>query len=97
MQYLVLVSRNAVAPKEPPTAAEREAESEFVRHLHAEGMVRQIWLRDGGAVILAEAADAQSLEQTFATLPLVQSGFLDAPTVIRLQPYPGFGPRGPLG
>jgi len=92
MQFLVQVSRASPAPKEPPTAAEREAESEVIRHLYLDGVVRQIWLRDGGAVILAEGGDAQSLEQAFSALPLVKSGFLQAPAVIALKPYPGFGP-----
>ncbi len=50
-------------------------------------------MRDGGAVILAEGEDAQPLEREFSALPLVKSGFLQAPTVIALKPYPGFGPR----
>ncbi|WP_133303020.1 hypothetical protein [Cupriavidus lacunae] len=94
MQFLVQVSRNPQGPETPPTPAEREVESETIRHLYRDGVVRQIWLRDGGAVILAEGSDAQAVGQIFTTLPLVQSGFLDSPTVIALKPYTGFGPRG---
>lgn len=94
MQFLVLVSRTTPAPQDPPTATEREAESEVIRHLYLDGIVRQIWLRgDGGAAILAESGDAQSLVEAFSTLPLVKSGFLQAPQVIALKPYSGFGPR----
>jgi len=94
MQFLVLVSRNPQGPEDLPTPAEREAEFETIRHLYQDGVVRQIWLRDGGAVILAEGSNAESLEKTLGTLPLVQSGFLQSPTVIALKPYAGFGPRG---
>lgn len=93
MQYLVLVSRSSPPPNETPTAAERQAEQEVIRNLYVDGVVRQIWLRDGGAVILAEGDSAPALERTFSALPLVKSGFLQTPTVIALKPYPGFGPQ----
>ncbi|MGO4329496.1 hypothetical protein AB4Z48_30780 [Cupriavidus sp. 2TAF22] len=94
MQFLVLVARTSPIPEDIPTLAEREAESEVIRHLYLDGVVRQIWLRgDGGACIIAESDDAQSLERSFSALPLVKSGFLQAPTVIALKPYSGFGPR----
>ncbi|CAG9183043.1 hypothetical protein [Cupriavidus pampae] len=94
MQFLVLVSRTSPAPQNPPTAADREAESEVIRHLYVDGVVRQIWLRgDGGAAVLAEADDAERLVRAFSALPLVKSGFLQPPQVIELKPYSGFGPR----
>ncbi|MGO4304283.1 hypothetical protein [Cupriavidus sp. RAF12] len=94
MQYLALVSRTTPSPPDAPTPETREAESEFIRHFYLDGVVRQIWLRgDGGACILAESKDAQSLDAVFSALPLVKSGFLQPPTVIALKPYSGFGPR----
>ncbi len=94
MQFLVLISRTSPIPATAPTPSQREAESEVIRGLYLEGIVRQIWLRgDGGACIIAESDDAQSLAHTFGALPLVQSGFLQPPTVIALKPYAGFGPR----
>ncbi|MEM5432690.1 hypothetical protein [Cupriavidus oxalaticus] len=96
MQFLVLVSLAVPAPRQAPTRDEREAESEVIRHLYADSIVRQIWLRgDGGACIVAESDDAESLRTRFSNLPLVKSGFLEPPKVIALKPYAGFGPTQP--
>ncbi len=93
MQFLVLVLIAVPAPQHAPTRDEREAESEVIRHLYVAGVVRQIWLRgDGGACIIAESDDAETLRTKFSNLPLVQSGFLQPPKVIALKPYAGFGP-----
>lgn len=94
MQFLVLVSLTAPTPKDAPTQEEREAESEVIRKLYRDGIVRQIWLRgDGGACIIAESDAPQTLESIFSALPLVKSGFLQPPRVIALKAYSGFGPR----
>jgi hypothetical protein len=94
MQFLVLISRTSPTPDKFPKPAEREAESEAIRRLYLDGVVTQIWLRgDGGACLIADGSDAQSLERTFSALPLVRSGFLQPPTAIALKPYSGFGPR----
>lgn len=93
MQFLVLVSLAVPTPQQTPTRQEREPESEVIRHLYVDSVVRQIWLRgDGGACIVAESEDAETLSAKFSTLPLVKSGYLQPPKVIALKPYAGFGP-----
>ena len=97
MQFLVLASRATPSAAPTPTADEREAEFEVIRSLYAAGVVQQIWLRDGGACMIAESASSETLSAQLATLPLVQSGYLQTPTVIALKPYAGFGPRSAAG
>lgn len=93
MQFLVLVSLAVPPRQQTPTREEREAESEVIRHLYVDSVVRQIWLRgDGGACIIAESEDAETLRTRFSALPLVKSGYLQPPQVIALKPYAGFGP-----
>jgi hypothetical protein len=88
----VLFSRSEVGP--PPSPEEREQETELIRQLYAEGIARQMWLRaEGGACMIAESADAESLAARVAELPLVRSGFLETPRISALKPYAGFGPR----
>jgi hypothetical protein len=94
LQFLVLISRSDVPAAQPPSPEQREAESEHIRQLYAEGIVRQMWLRaEGGACMIAESQDAESLGSRLAALPLVRSGFLQAPHISALNPYPGFGPK----
>ncbi|OAJ51727.1 hypothetical protein A6V36_26500 [Paraburkholderia ginsengiterrae] len=97
MQFLVLVSLTTPTPKDAPTQEEREAESEVIRQLYRDGIVRQIWLRDdGGACIIAEGDAPQTLDAVFSALPLVRSGFLQPPRVTALKAYSGFGPKAAL-
>lgn len=71
-----------------------EAEAESVRRLYADGLVRQIWLREeGGACMIAETEDLEGLKEALSALPLVRSGFLELSKVSQLRPYSGFGPR----
>jgi muconolactone delta-isomerase len=94
MQYLVLVSRSESASSMTVLKQDIEAEAEFVRHLHADGVVRQIWLRaEGGACMIAEADHADHLRELLSSLPLVKSGYLAAPQISQLRAYSGFGPR----
>jgi muconolactone delta-isomerase len=94
MQYLVLVSRSESASSMALLKQDIEAEAEFVRHLYADGVVRQIWLRaEGGACMLAEADNLGHLQQLLASLPLVKSGYLAQPQISQLRAYSGFAPR----
>jgi muconolactone delta-isomerase len=94
MQYLVLISRSENALSMAPHKQDIEAEAEFVRQLYADGIVRQIWLKaEGGACMISEADDEDSLRQFLSALPLVKSGYLAQPQISQLRAYTGFGPR----
>ena len=94
MQYLVLLSRSDNASSFVLRKEELEAEAEFVRRLYADGTLRQVWLRaEGGACMLAESADGDSLAQVLTELPLVKLGYLSKPQLSQLRSYSGFGPR----
>jgi hypothetical protein len=96
MQFMVSVVLNPGKAATPPPKELVEAEFEAIRGHYMNGMVRQIWLRaDGsGGIILAEADTAETVEQTFAALPMVRAGVLAAPEIVPLAPYWGFAPRG---
>jgi muconolactone delta-isomerase len=72
-----------------------EAESQQVRAMFAEGVLRAIWRRQDmpGASILFEAGSEAEVRGHMATLPLAQRGMLEIVVVTGLAPYPGFGPR----
>jgi hypothetical protein len=97
MQFLVPISRVEPAPAQPPSAEDRERQSEIVRALYSVGVVRQIWLRgDGGACMIAESDRPERLAAKLTDLPLIKLGFVQMPRIIALKPYPGFGPRAGL-
>ncbi|HXB72007.1 MAG TPA: muconolactone Delta-isomerase family protein [Candidatus Acidoferrales bacterium] len=95
MQFLTLSRRRTEAFTDAQFAPFAEAESQRVRSLYAEGIIRQIWQRGDmpGACILFEAASEGEVRNALATLPLMQAGMLELLWVIPLQPYRGFGPR----
>jgi len=70
------------------------AETERVRQLYADGVVRQIRLRDDvpGACLLVEAPDLAAAQATVDALPMASSGLPES-TVLPLEPDRGFGPR----
>jgi muconolactone delta-isomerase len=94
MQFMVLFSRDPSKANETPPSELRNAEFQRVRQLYAEGLVQQVWLRGdaGGACMIAEAPNAETLAQAFSTLPLVKAGTLLAPMIVPLKPYSGFSP-----
>jgi hypothetical protein len=96
MQFMVSVVLNPEKAKAPPPKELAEAEFEAIRGHYMDGLLRQIWLRaDGsGGIILAEAESAETIAETFATLPMVRAGILQTPEVVALAPYWGFAPRG---
>lgn len=69
-------------------------ETDRVRGLYAEGVVRQIWLRDDlpGACFVIEADGHDAARAVVDALPMAASGLSEF-TVIPLRPYRGFGPR----
>ena len=69
-------------------------ETDRVRTLYAEGVVRQIWLRDDlpGACFVIEADSPAQAQATVDELPMAASGLSEF-DVIPLRPYRGFGPR----
>jgi muconolactone delta-isomerase len=96
MQFMVTVRLDPENAKAPPPKDLAEAESEVVRGLYMDGLIRQIWVHadSSGAVMIAEADSAEAAAEKFATLPLVREGILRTPEVVPLAPYWGFGPRG---
>jgi muconolactone delta-isomerase len=94
MQFLVLTERYLDQFSEADFAAVIPAETETVRGLYTDGVVRQIWLRGDtrGACVLIEAASQADAESIVSTFPLAQRKMSEF-RIIPLQPYGGFGPR----
>ncbi|MCG3752949.1 hypothetical protein FKO37_20880 [Amycolatopsis sp. Poz14] len=94
MQFMVLSRRRTETFEETDFAEVIPAETDRVRRLYLDGVVRQIWLRDDlpGACFVVEAPDESTARSTVDALPMASSGLSEF-TVIPLQPYRGFGPR----
>lgn len=94
MQFLVLSQRRLDDFTPEQFDAVIPAETDVVRNLYADGILRSIWLRDDlpGAAFILESADLAEARSTVAALPMAAGG-LSTFTVIPLQPYRGFGPR----
>ena len=75
-------------------AAVLPEETEQARRLYADGVVRNIWLREDvrGACLLLEAESLSTAQAAIATLPLAHKQMSEF-TIIPPQPYRGFGPR----
>ena len=96
MQFLVLTRRKMdLFPAETWTPELLAKESQRVRELYAEGIVRSIWRRKEtpGAAILFEATTEDEVRDAVASLPLAKQGMLEIAALTQLEPYPGFGPR----
>jgi muconolactone delta-isomerase len=94
MQFMVLSRRRTEQYTDADFDAAIPAETERVRQLYADGVVRQIWLRDDvpGACFLVEAPDEAAAQATVDALPMASAGLSEF-TVLPLKPYRGFGPR----
>jgi hypothetical protein len=94
MQFMVFSRRRTEEYGEADFDAVIPAETERVRQLYADGVVRQIWLRGDlpGACFLIEAPDEPTARATVDDLPMARSGLSEF-TVVPLSPYRGFGPR----
>jgi hypothetical protein len=94
MQFLVLSRRRTERFADGEFDAVLPAETDMVRRLYADGVVRQIWLRDdvAGAGFIIEAADDASARGIVDTLPMAATGLSEF-TLIPLRPYRGFGPQ----
>jgi len=95
MQFLSLSRRLIDAfPPEAFTPELLRRETARARELYAAGILRQIWKRGDipGASILWEAASEAEVRDAIESLPLFQAGLLEVVAVVRLEPYPGFGP-----
>lgn len=95
MQFLAISRRRIESFSEADFAALAEEESQRVRTLYAEGVIRQIWRRGDmpGACILLEADSEEMARALLATLPLAKADMLELVCVAPLLPYPGFGPH----
>lgn len=96
MQFLALTQRNLKDfTLDDYTAELLEEESQRVRQLYTEGVLRQIWRRADlpGACLLLEAANESDATAAVQSLPLAKRGMLSFQVMTQLIPYPGFGPR----
>ncbi|OZD07307.1 hypothetical protein CH275_09225 [Rhodococcus sp. 06-235-1A] len=93
MQFLVMSRRRVEQFSDEDFAAVLPEETEAVRALYADGVVRQIWLRGdvAGAAFVVEAENASVAQSTIDALPMASSGLSEF-TLIPLSPYRGFGP-----
>ncbi|MGB2719157.1 MAG: hypothetical protein WBG53_22380 [Rhodococcus sp. (in: high G+C Gram-positive bacteria)] len=93
MQFLVLSRRRVEQYSDEDFAAVLPNETDAVRTLYADGVVRQIWLRGdvAGAAFVIEAESASDAQSTIDALPMASSGLSEF-TLIPLAPYRGFGP-----
>lgn len=93
MQFLVLSRRRVEQFADADFEAVLPAETDRVRELYADGVVRQIWLRGdlAGAAFTVEADDEDAARAVVDALPMAASGLSEF-TVIPLRPYRGFAP-----
>jgi hypothetical protein len=93
---ILSISRRRVDqfPSEAFTPELLSSESNRVRQLYAEGLLRQVWKRGDtpGACILWEAPTLEDARKAAQSLPLYQAGMLELVSLLPLEPYPGFGP-----
>ncbi|MDV2477608.1 hypothetical protein F8M49_23490 [Rhodococcus zopfii] len=91
MQYLVISQRDARNFTDEDFGAVIPAETEIVRKLYGNGIIRQIWLRGDvrGACFLLEAESFEEAEATVNGLPISQRGMSEF-QIIPLRPYGGF-------
>jgi muconolactone delta-isomerase len=94
MQYFSLSRRCIDAfPPEAFTALTAR-ETQRIKELYTEGILRQIWRRADipGAAILWEAASEAEVRAALDSLPIAQAGMLEIIALVPLAPYPGFSP-----
>lgn len=91
MQFLVLSRRRTEQFTDADFDAVIPAETQRVRELYAQQVVRQIWLRGDqpGAAFVVEAADAAEAQRTVDALPMAAAGLSEF-QLIPLAPYRGF-------
>jgi hypothetical protein len=93
MQFMVLSRRRTEQFTDADFEQVIPTETDRVRTLYIDGVVRQIWLRGDlpGACFTVEAPDLDTAHATIETLPMAVSGLSEF-TIIPLNPYRGFGP-----
>lgn len=94
MQFLSL-SRRRIDAFPPEAFTQLTArETQRVKELYAEGILRQVWRRGDipGAAILWEAASEAEVRTALDSLPIAQAGMWEIIALVLLAPYPGFGP-----
>ena len=91
MQFMVTSRRRIEQYGDADFAPLIPGETARVKELHAEGIVRHIWLRaDGlGACFIVEARDLDSAREIVDGLPIARAGPSEF-TVLALRPYGGF-------
>jgi muconolactone delta-isomerase len=94
MQFMSISRRRTDAfPPEAFTPQLVAGETQRVRQLYADGILRQVWKRadTAGACILWEAGSEAEVRAAIASLPISQAGMLELVALVPLEPYPGFG------
>lgn len=91
VQFMILSRRRTEQFTDAEFGAVIPAETDRVRALYADGIVRQIWLRGdlAGACFTIEAPDADTADSIVQNLPMAVSGLSEF-TIIPLSPYRGF-------
>ena len=91
MQYLVISQRDERNFTNEDFEAVIPAETEVVRKLYGDSIIRQIWLRGDvrGACFLLEAESFEEAEAVVTGLPISQRRMSEF-QIIPLQPYGGF-------
>ncbi|HEX4394101.1 MAG TPA: muconolactone Delta-isomerase family protein [Mycobacterium sp.] len=92
MQFMVLSQRRTEKYDATDFDTVVTAETDRVRTLYAEGVVRHSWHRGdvAGACLILEVTNAEAAQAIVDSLPLGASGMAEF-TVVPLQPYRGFG------
>ncbi|MFE5790423.1 hypothetical protein [Rhodococcus erythropolis] len=91
MQYLVILQRDERNVTDEDFEAAIPAETEVVRKLYEESIIRQIWLRGDvrGACFLLEVESFEEAEVVVNGLPITQRGMSEF-QIIPLHPFGGF-------
>ncbi len=91
---MVITERFSDRFDESDFAAVIPDETQAVRRLYMDGVVRAIWLRGDtrGACFILEAESLSAAKDVVATFPLAQKEMSEF-RIIPLQPYGGFGPQ----
>ncbi|PZS11578.1 MAG: hypothetical protein DLM55_01225 [Acidimicrobiales bacterium] len=94
MQFMVMSRRRTEQFGDADFERVIPDETDRIRQLYADGVVRQIWLRDDllGACFVIEASTVEDARSIVDALPMARLGLSEF-TVLPLRPYRGFGPR----
>jgi hypothetical protein len=95
MQFMVALHLDPAKAKTPPTLEFAQGESQAIRGLYLNGLIRQIWAHadSSGALMIVEAPSAEGVAERIGALPMVRGGYSTSPAIVPLAPSWGFAPR----